>query len=175
MPQKPAFPNVLPTSRGNPSIPCAFQGSKRKVPALSQEFSGNLQRVNAVLLLQNDTPRRALPTLTSGRRSPTGRDEKRKAVSDLLRADNEVLTKPNYQAQRRQRSITGNSLSQTVPGDSFIRTFDFWRSVGYNDPRKTKGGTGVKQKRSVEMTRQEWRLAMEGLNWFHNELIAAGR
>jgi hypothetical protein len=33
----------------------------------------------------------------------------------------------------------------------------------------------VKQKRYVEMTRQEWRLAMEGLNWFRNELIAAGR
>ena len=55
------------------------------------------------------------------------------------------------------------------------RTFDFLRSVGYNDPRKTKGGMGVKQKRYVEMTRQEWRLAMEGLNWFRNELIAAGR
>ena len=33
----------------------------------------------------------------------------------------------------------------------------------------------MKQKRYVEMTRQEWRLAMEGLNWFRNELIAAGR
>ena len=33
----------------------------------------------------------------------------------------------------------------------------------------------MKQKRYVEMTRQELRLAMEGLNWFRNELIAAGR
>ena len=33
----------------------------------------------------------------------------------------------------------------------------------------------MKQKRYVEMTRQDWRLAMEGLNWFRNELIAAGR
>ena len=33
----------------------------------------------------------------------------------------------------------------------------------------------MKQKRYVEMTRQEWRLAMEGLNWFRNKLIAAGR
>ena len=58
--------------------------------------------------------------------------------------DNEVLTKPSYRAQRRQRNITGNSLSQTVPGDFFIRTFDFWHPVGYNDPRKAKGGTGMK-------------------------------
>ena len=63
----------------------------------------------------------------------------------------------------------------TVPGVFFIRTFDFWHFVGYNDLRKTKGGTGVKQKRYVEMIRQEWRLAMEGLNWFRNKLIAAGR
>lgn len=33
----------------------------------------------------------------------------------------------------------------------------------------------MKQKRYVEMTRQEWRLATEDLNWFRNKLIAAGR
>lgn len=33
----------------------------------------------------------------------------------------------------------------------------------------------MKQKHYVEMTRQEWRLAMEELNWFRNELIAAGQ
>ena len=33
----------------------------------------------------------------------------------------------------------------------------------------------MKQKRYVEMTRQEWRLAMEGLNWFRNKLITVGR
>ncbi len=33
----------------------------------------------------------------------------------------------------------------------------------------------MKQKYYVELNRQEWRLIIEGLNRFRNELIAAGR
>ena len=33
----------------------------------------------------------------------------------------------------------------------------------------------MKQKYSVELNRQEWRLIIEGLNRFRNKLIAAGR
>ena len=33
----------------------------------------------------------------------------------------------------------------------------------------------MKQKYYVELTRQEWRLIIEGLNRFRNKLIAAGR
>ena len=33
----------------------------------------------------------------------------------------------------------------------------------------------MKQKYYVELNRQEWRLVIEGLNRFRNELIAAGR
>lgn len=33
----------------------------------------------------------------------------------------------------------------------------------------------MKQKYYVELNRQEWRLIIEGLNRFHNKLIAAGR
>ena len=33
----------------------------------------------------------------------------------------------------------------------------------------------MKRKYYVELNRQEWRLIIEGLNRFHNELIAAGR
>ena len=33
----------------------------------------------------------------------------------------------------------------------------------------------MKQKYYVELNRQEWRLIIEGLNWFRNKLIAAGR
>ena len=83
----------------------------------------------------------------------------------MLGADNEVLTKPSYRVRQRQRKNTGNRLLSTVPGDFFTCIFDFWRSAGYNAPRKIKGGAGVKQKRYVEMTRQEWRLATEGLNY----------
>ena len=33
----------------------------------------------------------------------------------------------------------------------------------------------MKQKYYVELNRQEWRLIIEGLNWFRNKLIVAGR
>ncbi len=33
----------------------------------------------------------------------------------------------------------------------------------------------MKQKYSVELNRQEWRLIIEGLNRFRNKLIAVGR
>ena len=33
----------------------------------------------------------------------------------------------------------------------------------------------MKQKYYVELNRQEWRLAIDGLNRFRNKLIAAGR
>lgn len=33
----------------------------------------------------------------------------------------------------------------------------------------------MKQKYYVELNRQEWRLIIEGLNWFRNKLIAVGR
>ncbi len=33
----------------------------------------------------------------------------------------------------------------------------------------------MKRKHSVELNRQEWRLALNGLNRFRNKLIAAGR